>query len=162
MTAMGLGLVVVTNQSGIGRGIFDRVRLDLIHLRMSRFLEREEVHLDGIYFCPHTPEDGCACRKPNTGLVAKAAEELGFDPREGFMIGDNACDIQLGRRVGATTLLVRTGYGERMAANPEIKPDYVVANLWEAAGVIRRIPTQQAQPRPLGSEVVSLLEAKKP
>jgi D-glycero-D-manno-heptose 1,7-bisphosphate phosphatase len=136
---LGLGLVLVTNQSAIGRGFFDQSCLELIHGRLRDLLEAERVHLDGIYFCPHTPEDECACRKPQPGMIEAAAEELEFDPGQCFVIGDNECDVELGRRVGAATILVRTGYGTKVAAEAKAHPDYVVDDLAEAAQVIERV-----------------------
>jgi D-glycero-D-manno-heptose 1,7-bisphosphate phosphatase len=141
LSEMGLGLVVVTNQSGIGRGLFDLIRLDLIHRRLCELLAAEGVHLEGIYVCPHTPEDDCLCRKPRIGLIELAAKELNFDPRTTFIIGDKSSDIELGKRVGATTFLVRTGYGAQVAADPTVNPDYVVDGVWEAAQVIERLLT---------------------
>lgn len=137
LSAMGFGLVVVTNQSAVNRGFFDMSQLNLIHTRLHRLLEAEGVRLDGIYFCPHTPDEGCQCRKPRPGLINLAAQELGFDPKAGLVIGDKACDIELGRLVGATTVLVRTGYG--VTVGDEIKPDYVVDDLRGAARIARRL-----------------------
>lgn len=136
---MGLGLAVITNQSAIGRGFFDEARLELIHRRLCKLLAAEGVYLDGIYFCPHTPDDGCSCRKPKTGLVEMAAQELDFDPQDCFVVGDNACDIELGQRVGATTFLVRTGYGAQVTAEGAANPDYVVDDLRDVAQVIERL-----------------------
>lgn len=136
---MGLGLVVVTNQSAVSRGLFDEARLRLIHQRLCDLLEAEGVHLDGIFFCPHQPDDNCSCRKPGAGLVEKAAAELGFDPRVGFVIGDKPCDIDMGRNVGARTLLVRTGYGAQVEGDGTTQPDYVAEDLREAARTIRRL-----------------------
>ena len=136
MREMGLGLVVITNQSGIGRGFFDETQLHLIHQRMNELLEAEGIALDALYYCPHLPEDNCSCRKPRTGLIDLASKELGFDPKDCFVIGDKACDVELGQRVGATTFLVRTGYGTREIANDIINPDYVVDDLWNAAQTI--------------------------
>jgi D-glycero-D-manno-heptose 1,7-bisphosphate phosphatase len=139
MSEMGLGLAVITNQSVIGRGIIDRARLDLIHQRMRELLAAEDVRLNGIYFCPHRPEDGCLCRKPQPGLLQSAAQELGFDPQFSFVIGDQSSDIELGQRVGATTFLVRTGYGSQVAAEGLVAPDYVVDDLQDAVQIIRRL-----------------------
>ncbi|HXG51077.1 MAG TPA: HAD-IIIA family hydrolase [candidate division Zixibacteria bacterium] len=136
---MGLGLVVITNQSGVGRGYFDRARLDAIHRRLSELLQAEGVALDGIYVCPHTPEDKCSCRKPRTALLDRAAGELGFKPELGFVIGDKPCDIEMGAAVGATTFLVRTGYGAHYAADGAVCADHVVEDLREACAVIRRL-----------------------
>lgn len=139
LSGMGLGLVVITNQSAVGRGYFDQAHLDIIHLRLRELLEAEGVQLSGIYSCPHTPEDDCQCRKPRPGLIELGAKELGFDPMASFVIGDKPCDIELGRGVGATTLLVRTGYGVQTAADIATTPDYVVDDLDAAAQVARGI-----------------------
>lgn len=153
LSEMGLGLIVLTNQSGLGRGYFDQARLDRIHYRLRGLLRTAGVHLDGIYICPHTPDDGCSCRKPRPSLLKLAAKELGFDPLRSFVIGDKACDIELGQRVGATTFLVRTGYGAQVAAGGIGIPDYVVDDLRDAAQVIQhllsageRIMTNAARP----------------
>jgi D-glycero-D-manno-heptose 1,7-bisphosphate phosphatase len=134
-----LGIVVVTNQSAVGRGLFDLERLENIHDRFRELLAAEDVILDGIYFCPHTPDDGCLCRKPRSGLVERAAKELNFDPKVSFVIGDNACDIELGRIIGATTFLVRTGYGAQLAQAGSVVADFVVEDLGEAAAIIKNI-----------------------
>jgi histidinol-phosphate phosphatase family protein len=136
LATMGFGLIVITNQSGIGRGFFDHASLDLVHQRLNRLLEVEGVYLNAIYVCPHTPEADCSCRKPRPGLLERAVKELNFDPRFGFFIGDRPGDIELGQQFGATTFLVRTGYGARVAGEGTAKPDYIVEGLWEAAQII--------------------------
>lgn len=135
---MGLALVVVTNQSGIGREMFDELRLHAIHRRLRELLHQEGVQLDGIYYCPHLPEDRCACRKPQPGLVHRAASELGFQPDQAFVIGDKLCDLELGRAIGAATVLVRTGYGKDVACMHGALADDVVDDLAQAADVIHR------------------------
>jgi D-glycero-D-manno-heptose 1,7-bisphosphate phosphatase len=139
MREMGLGLVVITNQSAVGRGIIDERRLDQIHARMCELLQEEGIFLDGIYFCPHLPEDNCACRKPKGALPSIAAGELGFNIRDSFVIGDKECDVSMGQRLGATAFLVLTGYGGKTAAEQTVRPDYVVADLKQAADVIDRL-----------------------
>ena len=136
LSQLGLGLIITTNQSGIGRGYFDQFTLGQVHERLCSLLETEEVRLDGIYFCPHTPEEVCHCRKPEIGMLEEAASQVGLDPASSFVVGDNWSDIELGSRVGATTLLVRTGYGRQVEADPELKPDYVVNDITQAASVI--------------------------
>ncbi len=133
---MGMGLVIVTNQSGVGRGFFDEARLAEIHQRLQELLAAAGVYLDGIYYCPHIPDDGCLCRKPQIGLLQRAAQELEFDLQDSFVIGDKPCDIELGKNAGATTILVRTGYGAEVAAKEEIAADFVVDDLWAAAQTI--------------------------
>lgn len=132
----GWGLIVVTNQSAVGRGKFTEARLAEINARLEELLLAEGVRLDGIYYCPHTPEDGCKCRKPEVGMVEQAARQLGFDPSECVVIGDKRCDIDLGRRVGAKTILVRTGYGAQEESSRIVAPDFVVDNLQDAAELI--------------------------
>ena len=136
---LGLGLVVVTNQSGVGRGLFSPERLAEIHARLEALLADEGVRLAGIYACPHHPDVGCACRKPRTALLERAARELGFEPRRAFVVGDLASDVELGRAVGATTLLVRTGHGAREIDAGAARPDHVVGDLAEAAELIERL-----------------------
>jgi D-glycero-D-manno-heptose 1,7-bisphosphate phosphatase len=136
LSQLGLGLVVVTNQSAVGRGYFDEKRLDLIHRRLAELLAAEAVPPMPIYVCPHRPEAGCRCRKPLPGLLEQAVRDLGFDAPGSFVIGDKACDIEMGKRVMATTLLVRTGYGAKLARTGGISPDYVVDDLAQAAETI--------------------------
>jgi D-glycero-D-manno-heptose 1,7-bisphosphate phosphatase len=126
---IGLGLAVITNQSGVGRGYCDAGRVALVHERMCALLAAEGAHLDGIYVCPHTPEDGCSCRKPNPGLAEMAAKDLGFDLGAVFVIGDKRSDIEMGQRLGATTILVRTGYGAEVAGSRTVSPDFIVNDL---------------------------------
>jgi D-glycero-D-manno-heptose 1,7-bisphosphate phosphatase len=137
---MGFGLVVITNQSGVGRGFFDKDQLRRIHERLHQQLEGEGVRVDGLYFCPHRPDDDCVCRKPNLGLIQKASEELGFTLESSIVIGDKISDIEMGRRVNATTILVRTGYGAEAAAAHGVAVDYIVDDLPGAVEVIRRLP----------------------
>jgi len=140
ISRLGLRLVVVTNQSGVARGLIDPMALDRVHQRLRELLRAEGVELDGIYTCPHLPEAGCCCRKPRVGLVDQAVSQLGFCPRESFVIGDKPSDIALGRTLGACTLLVRTGYGLRTLAESPAAPagpaDHVVDDLWQASQVI--------------------------
>src|SRR5262245_31050194 len=136
---LGLGLVVVTNQSGVARGLFSRERLAEIHSRLEVLLAAEGVRLQGIYFCPHHPDVGCGCRKPRTALLERAARELHFEPRRAFVVGDLASDVELGRAVGATTVLVRTGHGAREALAGGSRPNHVAGDLVEAAALIERL-----------------------
>lgn len=142
MSAIGLGLIVVTNQSGIARGYFDHAMLGRINKRMESLLAEGGVVLDGIFVCPHHPDDGCSCRKPRPGLALQAAARFGFDPAGSFVIGDKGSDLELGRRIGAYTILVTSGYGMsvRSSAAAE-KADAVVSSLIEAAAVIERCLT---------------------
>ena len=134
---LGLGIVVVTNQAPIARGWITEDDLARIHERLAELLAAEGASVDAVEFCPHDRDDSCACRKPGTLMVERAAARFGFDPASAFVVGDHAGDVRMGRAVGARTLLVRTGHGaeELEAAVPFA--DHVVADLREAADVIR-------------------------
>ena len=136
---LGLGAVVVTNQSGIGRGYFDSATVDLVHARLSEMLASEGAAVDGFYICPHHPDDRCACRKPEPELARRAANDFDADLQSSFVIGDKPCDIDLGKAVGATTILVRTGYGAEFEGSHKAEADYTVDNLFEAACLIREL-----------------------
>ena len=136
---LGLGLVVISNQSGIGRGYFSWESLNLIHQRLCELLTAEGIQLDGIYVCPHSPGDGCTCRKPQPELLEKAAREHNFDPRKAFVIGDKKSDIELGQKVSAITLLICTGYDTQLALQLARISDYVIDNLANAAAVIEHL-----------------------
>ncbi len=134
---MGFGLVVITNQSGIGRGFFDLGQLQRVHERLEGLLQAEGIHLDGLYVCPHTPDDNCDCRKPKLGLLQKAVTDLGFNMANSIVIGDKASDIEMGRMAGALTFLVRTGYGAQF--ENEVAADFVVDDMAAAAEILRRL-----------------------
>ena len=125
-------LVVVTNQSGVGRGRFPLARLEEIHARLLDMLRAAGAEIDGIYYCPHRPEDHCACRKPQPQLVLQAASDLGFDPAAAVVIGDKSSDIELGRNLGAITMRV----GQCSDAADGVAPDYWVSDLVEAARIL--------------------------
>lgn len=138
LRALGFGLAVLTNQSGVARGYFDLETVSRIHARLRAMLEEENVVLDGIYLCPHGPDDDCACRKPRTGMADQAIAEHGFDPRQAFMIGDKAVDIDLGHAIGATSLLVRTGWGAKAEREAKCRPAAILDDLPAAADWIER------------------------
>ncbi|SEB47764.1 D-glycero-D-manno-heptose 1,7-bisphosphate phosphatase [Amycolatopsis tolypomycina] len=109
----GFALVVVTNQSGLARGLFQQADLNLMHQELRRLLADHGVQLDGVYVCPHHPDGTmppfgviCKCRKPAPGMLRQAAQDLDLDLSESWTIGDSACDIGAGRRAGTQTVLV--------------------------------------------------------
>lgn len=107
----GWHVVVATNQSGIGRGLFDMAALNAMHLKMNGLLAKLGGRIDAVFFCPHTPEDGCDCRKPLPGLVQQIGLRYGLRLEEVLMVGDSLRDMQAGRAAGCQTHLVRTGKG---------------------------------------------------
>jgi len=109
----GYQLVVMTNQSGVGRGFFTRACVEAMHARLLTMVERAGAKLSEIYVCPHAPEDHCACRKPNLGLMEQAAKELNFDPRSSVVVGDKASDVEFARRAGAKAILISSDPPQR-------------------------------------------------
>ena len=103
---LGAALVVVTNQSGVGRGYFDEDAVEAVNARIAQLLAAEGVELAGVYVCPHGPDDGCACRKPAPGLLLRAGEELGLDLGASYLVGDAERDAEAARRAGATAILL--------------------------------------------------------
>jgi D-glycero-D-manno-heptose 1,7-bisphosphate phosphatase len=126
----GYRLVVVTNQSGVGRGFFPRERVLEMNDRLLAMAGEIGVKIEGIYFCPHAPEAGCECRKPAQGLMRQAAAELGFDPARAFVIGDQETDVEFGRNAGATTLLIAVQPSSEGAPSAA---DHIVPDLMAAA-----------------------------
>lgn len=131
MRDLGLGLVVVSNQSGVGRGMFGEAEVRAVNARLAELLAQGGVEMAGWYHCPHAPEAGCQCRKPAPGLLLAAARDLGFEAAQAFVVGDKASDVELGRRCGAGSILVRTGKG--LQAQSRCTPDHVADDLRGAA-----------------------------
>jgi D-glycero-D-manno-heptose 1,7-bisphosphate phosphatase len=136
-------VVIVSNQSGIGRGYYGEADMISFNRAMQDRLGETGARIDAIYFCPHHPEAGlgeflqdCACRKPKPGMLTRAAGELSIDPGRSFMIGDRATDIEAGKRAGCVTLLVRTGYGAAELRDRAIDCDHVADDLPGAADYI--------------------------
>jgi D-glycero-D-manno-heptose 1,7-bisphosphate phosphatase len=135
---LGFRLIVVSNQSGIGRGYFGPSSVERVHARMRKMLAEQGAEIDAFYICPHAPGEACACRKPLTGMIDQAVAEWGFDPRDGVVIGDKAADIDLGHAIGAKSILVRTGWGADTERAGDCSPDAIVDDLPAAARWIER------------------------
>lgn len=105
----GARLIVVTNQSGVGRGLCSIGELEAIHAKLRRLLDEAAAPLDAVYVCPHHPDDACTCRKPNRGLIDQAVRERGVDLTRSYLIGDQLRDMELAKRVGSRSILVTTG-----------------------------------------------------
>lgn len=125
----GFLVIVVTNQSGIGREIYGESAMHEIHDEIQKELENK---IDDFYFCPHLPTDGCSCRKPNLGMIESALQHFNIDLENSWMVGDKAIDIQTGFNAGIKTALVLTGYGQKAAGELSAKPDVIAENLLEA------------------------------
>ena len=143
----GFAVVVVTNQSAIGRGIIDLPFLQTVHDAFDRHLVRSGAKIDRYYYCPHHPDAplpeyrmACRCRKPGPGMIEQATTDLGLDPSRSFMVGDRLIDVACGHAAGVRSLLVRSGHSaHRGEAPPGLsEPDAILNNLMEAVGWILR------------------------
>jgi D-glycero-D-manno-heptose 1,7-bisphosphate phosphatase len=112
----GLRLTVVTNQSGVGRGLMTLQQLAAVHARMQEDATAHEAALDAVLFCPHAPEEGCSCRKPAPGLIEAAIERSGIPAADSIVVGDDERDLEAAARAGVAAVLIRTGKGGRTEA----------------------------------------------
>ena len=126
----GFRLIVITNQSGIGRGLFDEEAMHAIHRQIQRELNDA---IDAFYFCPHLPDAGCTCRKPRSGMIESATHDFDIDLQRSWIVGDKALDVEIGRNSHLRSALVLTGYGSVHQASLEFTPDVVAENLLVAA-----------------------------
>lgn len=131
----GYALVVVSNQSGVGRGFLTEETLERIHERLRRLLRRKGATLDGIYSCLHRPQDRCPCRKPKPTLALKAVRELVLSLPGSVVIGDKKADVDLARNLKVPSAFVMTGHGrnETLRFGRRLRPTYTARNLLQAA-----------------------------
>ncbi len=134
----GMKAVVITNQSGVARGLFSEEFVQTVHAIIQEQLKARKAFIEAFYHCPHHPTEGqgvylqaCNCRKPAPGLLFKAADEMEIDLGRSYMIGDMPKDIDAAKRAGAKGILVRTGYGQEHRAF-DVEPDYIAGNILEA------------------------------
>ena len=129
--------IVVSNQSGVGRGIVTREQADAVHARFVAELAAAGIQLDGAFYCPHAPADGCSCRKPSAELIFEAARNLNIDLSRSFVVGDKPSDVETGRRAGCRTILL----APEGTAPHEPSPD-LVARTWR--DVVRYVLRERA------------------
>ena len=139
----GYKVVVVSNQSGIGRGYYQEVDTELFNQALRGELAKLEAHLDAIYYCPHHPEAeveeyrmNCNCRKPEPGMLIMAGNDLEIDMKRSFLVGDKLTDIEAGKRVGCKTILVKTGFGAEQLKDNRIDCEYIADDLFQAVEYI--------------------------
>lgn len=138
----GYKLFVVTNQSGIARGYFGEADVQAIHDRLQADLGGL---ISGFQFCPHIPDAGCRCRKPNVGMIEASLNGATFDTANSWMIGDKLLDIETGFNAGLRTALVRTGYGSKVADSLERQPDLVADDIGMAVDLILAMTPQSEE-----------------
>ena len=138
---MGFLTIVVTNQSGIGRGIYTEDAMHGIHNAMKA--ELGDL-IDGFYFCPHLPDAGCSCRKPGIGMIEEAEISFSIDRARSWMIGDKLLDLETGFKAGTHAALVKTGYGSKTAMEIGRQPDVIADNLMAVVEHILAIASADA------------------
>ncbi len=138
----GWPVIVVTNQSGVARGIFPESLVGQVHAKLLAELAASGARVDGVYYCPHKTEDACPCRKPFPGMLEQAAREHALVLEGSFVVGDRYADLEMGFRGGGRGILVLTGYGrgdyELHHGEWPRQPDHIAENLSEAADWILR------------------------
>ncbi|MAG45307.1 MAG: D,D-heptose 1,7-bisphosphate phosphatase [Nanoarchaeota archaeon] len=142
---LGYKLIIITSQSGIGRGKYTEEQYQTFMQEMYKRLGVEGIKIETDYFCPHHPEKAigkykkdCNCRKPKTGMLEQSVKDFNLEISRCWAIGDKMSDIEMGQRGGCRTVLVLTAKaGKEEKANPDIKPDYTAQNLEEAANYIK-------------------------
>lgn len=140
LNAHGYKVVVITNQSGLARGLFDTAMLEKIHAKMQRLVAEKGGKIDAIYFCPHGPNDDCNCRKPKSGLLEAFAIDNNVNLNDVTVIGDSLRDLQAAEAVGANPILVKTGKGlKTLNKNPNLNIP-VLDNLYDAATYLTSRP----------------------
>ncbi len=112
-------VVLCTNQSGVGRGLFDEPTLHAIHDKLTHQLETHGGHVDNIYYCPHTPQNNCDCRKPKAAMYLQALSDFQATPEHTLVVGDSLRDLQAAQTAGCQAVLVKTGKGKRTLEKAE-------------------------------------------
>ena len=133
----GFRVAIATNQSGVSRGLFDMATLNSIHDKMHRELAAVGGRIDAVFYCPHSADDNCDCRKPKTGMIKEIAKRFSVELERVYAVGDALRDIQAFANAGCQAILVRTGKGEETLANGNLPADIIVcADLSEAVQTI--------------------------
>ena len=136
LTDHGFKVIVVSNQSGLARGLFDQATLNKIHAKMLHLTEQAGGKIEAVYFCPHGPDDHCHCRKPKPGMLKAFAGEYQADLQKIHFIGDSFVDILAARAADAKPMLVKTGKGRKtLLEHPELNIP-IFDNLYDAAQFI--------------------------
>jgi D-glycero-D-manno-heptose 1,7-bisphosphate phosphatase len=142
----GMKVVVISNQSGIARGLLSEELVKKTHYYLQTILRQQGAYVDNFYYCPHHPTTGtepyrqiCNCRKPAPGMLLQAAQDLDIDLTKSYIVGDRYNDMEAGRKIGVRGILVKTGFGQSVLhgdgpdkATPQNKPDFIAEDILEA------------------------------
>jgi len=144
----GFKIIIVTNQSGIARGLLTEKEVAAVNKRFISVLKKQGALIDGLYYCPHIDEDNCSCRKPKTGMVMRAAKEHNIDLSKSYTVGDHIRDYMLGHNMGGKGLFVLTGHGrgqQKKLNKEKIQPFAVCKTLKQAAAAILKDAKRQSE-----------------
>ena len=139
LTQAGYDIIIISNQSGINRGIVSASAVEGIHRRMLGEITSAGGMIKAIYYCPHRPDEDCDCRKPKPGMLLKAAADHQIDLHDSYVVGDAIRDIEAGAKAGCKTILVETGRGKQQLTEKDewtLHPDYVASDLNAAVDII--------------------------
>ena len=138
-------LIVISNQSGIARGLISKEKVDAVNLRLNELLLNDNVQIDAFYYCPFHPDfsskEECSCRKPSPELVLRAAEDFNIDLSKSYFVGDAVTDVECGINANLKTILVKTGYGkESFSILQKLNkiPTFVAENILDACKIINK------------------------
>lgn len=131
-------VIVITNQSAVGRGLTSQEAVEDIHRRMMKSVSQAGGRIERVYYCPHRPEDECSCRKPKSGLLVEAAKDCAIDLKKSYLVGDSPRDIEAGHRVQCTTIMINPDKTKDLPKDKSY-PDYIVSDLSEAVELILRL-----------------------
>lgn len=131
---IGFLIIVVSNQSGVGRGLLSEATLGEINNTIRNELKKDGAELDAMYHCPHLPTDNCSCRKPRNGMLIQASKDFNLDTSESYMVGDKPSDIACGESSGCTTILCLSGQSKGFDPRKFVAyPDYICVDLLSAS-----------------------------
>jgi D-glycero-D-manno-heptose 1,7-bisphosphate phosphatase len=154
-------LIIVTNQSGIGRGFFSEADMHRFNAKLIEIFAAHDIRIEHVFFCPHHPEDHCNCRKPQPGLIRQAARKFDLDLSASVIIGDKAGDVELAKNTGCRSIFVLTGKGSlELPAAVKLDPDYVAADLDFAAKFVTAPPNHKTVSRNEVAELAMGLKSR--
>lgn len=134
----GLGIILISNQAGVGDGVYPESALWDIHEKMMAEFSKEGIRILSSHYCLHGKSHGCKCRKPEIGLFREAVKGMAYDPQKTFFVGDKASDVEAGRRFGIRTIFVRTGHGriDEPKLKGKLRPDHIADTILDASSLL--------------------------
>lgn len=135
---LGFRLIIITNQSAVARGYMTLEKSREINAALAKTLKKKGVLIEGIYFCPHSPQENCSCRKPKTGLVKEALKNHKISLKDSVLVGDKKSDMELAAKLGIKAVFVKTGHGRSQPEKNGFVPELITENIMGAAQIFRR------------------------